>query len=65
MSISAAGPVAWAAAASFELTIGDQAMSLPARITYVLEKRGEQWLMVQAHFSLPAAGQEEGELFPG
>lgn len=65
MSISAAGNVAWAATdATFELSAGGQAMSLPARITVVLEKRGDQWLMVQSHFSFPAAGQEEGEAFP-
>ncbi len=64
-SVSAAGNVAWAAAdASFDLSAGGQAFSLPARITFVLEKHGEQWLIVQAHFSFPAAGQEEGEAFP-
>lgn len=65
MSISAAGNVAWAATdATFELSAGGEVMSLPARITVVLEKRGDQWLMVQSHFSFPAAGQEEGEAFP-
>ncbi len=65
MSISAAGNVAWAVAdASFELTAGGEAMSLPARVTFVLEQRGGRWLIVQSHFSLPAAGQEEGESFP-
>jgi hypothetical protein len=39
-------------------------VTLPARITFVLEKRGEEWLIVQAHFSFPAAGQAEGESFP-
>ncbi len=66
MSVSSAGNVAWAATdASFDLTAGGAVMSLPARITFVLEKRGDQWLIVQSHFSLPAAGQEEGEAFPG
>jgi ketosteroid isomerase-like protein len=65
MSISCAGPVAWAATdASFHLKAGGQEMTLPARITFVLERRGEQWLIVQGHFSLPAAGQSEGESFP-
>ena len=64
-SISAAGPVAWAATdASFSLKADGQEMTLPARITFVLEKRGEQWLIVQGHFSFPAAGQSEGESFP-
>ncbi len=65
MSISSSGSVAWAATdATFEVKAGGQAMALPARITFVLEKRGDQWLIVQAHFSLPAAGQTEGEAFP-
>jgi ketosteroid isomerase-like protein len=64
-SVSAAGSVAWAATdAAFYLKAVGQEMTLPARITFVLEKRGEQWLIVQAHFSFPAAGQAEGESFP-
>jgi uncharacterized protein (TIGR02246 family) len=65
ISVSAAGSVAWAVTdASFNLTAGGQMMTLPARITFVLEKRGEQWLIVHAHFSFPASGQDEGESFP-
>ena len=41
-SISAAGSVAWAATdASFNLKADGQEMTLPARITFVLENRGE------------------------
>ena len=64
-SVSAAGSVAWAAAdVTFTFKAGGQEMSLPARTTFVLEKRGETWLIVQAHFSFPAAGQGQGEAFP-
>lgn len=64
-SVSAAGSVAWVAAdVTFSFTAGGQAMSLPARTTFVLEKRGEKWLIVQAHFSFPAPGQAQGEAFP-
>jgi ketosteroid isomerase-like protein len=64
-SVSAAGSVAWAATdATFKLKAGGQEMTLPARITFVLEKRAEEWLIVQAHFSFPATGQAEGESFP-
>jgi ketosteroid isomerase-like protein len=53
-SISAAGPVAWAASdAAFKVKVGGQEMTLPARITFVFEKRGEEWLIMQAHFSSP------------
>jgi ketosteroid isomerase-like protein len=65
LSISAAGPVAWAAAdAAFHLRAQGQAFALPARGTFVFEKRGEKWLIVQAHFSFPAGGQDAGESFP-
>jgi uncharacterized protein (TIGR02246 family) len=65
VSISCADSVAWAATdASFNLKADGQEMTLPARITFVLEKRGEQWLIVQGHFSFPAAGQSDGESFP-
>jgi ketosteroid isomerase-like protein len=64
-SVSAAGSVAWVAGdAAFKLKAGGQEVSLPARFTCVLEKRGEQWLIVQAHFSFPAAGQVEGGSYP-
>jgi len=64
-SVSAAGPVAWAATdATFSFKAAGQQGSLPARITFVLEKRGEEWLIVQAHFSFPAGGQVQGEAFP-
>ena len=64
-SVSAVGSIAWVASnGTFQLKADGQEMTLPVRITCVLEKRGEQWLIVQAHFSLPAAGQSEGESFP-
>jgi ketosteroid isomerase-like protein len=64
-SVSAAGSVAWVATdAALNLKAGGQDMNLPVRITFVLEKRGEDWLIVQAHFSLAASTQVEGESFP-
>jgi len=63
-SVSAAGNIAWVAAdMTFKVKAGGQDMALPGRMTAVLEKRGEKWLFVQSHFSLPAAGQG-GESFP-
>ena len=62
--VSAAGPVAWLSAdVAFQGSAGGQEFSLPGRLTGVLEKRGESWLMVQAHLSAPLAGQAEGESF--
>lgn len=61
-SISAAGAVAWAAVeGAFKVRAGGQAWVLPARGSFVLEKRGGKWLIVHLHFSMPAAGQGEGK----
>jgi len=63
--VSSAGSVAWAATdAVFNFKAGGQEMALPARITFVFEERGKEWLIVQAHFSFPTAGQAEGGSFP-
>ncbi len=64
-SVSAAGAVAWVAVdGAITFRIEGQDMSLPARVSFVLEKRGSKWLIAHAHFSTPAASQEEGESFP-
>jgi len=64
-SISAAGSVAWVAAGvTFKVQAGGQEITLSGRFTAVLENCKEKWLLVQAHFSLPFAGQAEGESFP-
>ncbi|UCC89996.1 MAG: nuclear transport factor 2 family protein [Anaerolineales bacterium] len=64
-SVSAAGSVAWVATDSaFDIQAGGQKMTIPARITWVLERRGDKWLIVQAHFSVPFGEQAAGESFP-
>lgn len=64
-SVSAAGPVAWVAAdVTFKAKVGGQEVTLLGRLTGVLENRAGNWLLVQGHFSLPAATQVEGESFP-
>ena len=61
-SISAAGPVAWVAAdARVRAEVGGREFVEDLRFTFVLEKRGDRWLIAQSHDSLPAAGQAEGE----
>jgi uncharacterized protein (TIGR02246 family) len=56
MSIGSAGPVAWAATdADFSVTAGGEQMTIPARITFVLERRAERWLIQQAHYSFTTA----------
>jgi len=53
-SVSAAGAVAWVAADSTShAKVGGQEMSFPGRLTLVLEKRRDKWLIVQMHHSSP------------
>lgn len=63
-SVSAAGPVAWAAMdGSFTVRAGGSEMTVPARVSLVLENRTGRWLIAHMHFSTPAAGQAEGQSF--
>jgi len=56
ISISAAGPVAWAATeADFTVTTGGQESTIPVRITFVLERRREHFLIQHAHYSFSSA----------
>lgn len=64
ISVSASGNVAWIAAdVKFEVKASGQNFLLEGRLTSVLERRNGKWGIVQAHFSLPNTGQEEGESF--
>lgn len=64
-SVSCSGSVAWIAAdCTANITLQEQAFSIPLRFTGVLENRGGKWLFAQMHFSAPLAGQNEGESFP-
>jgi ketosteroid isomerase-like protein len=63
--VSSAGPVAWALTdATVEVRMGSIRVTMPTRITAVLELRGDRWLITQMHLSAPAAGQTVGESFP-
>jgi len=62
--VSEAGPVAWVAGrASVQARVDGQDLALAGRFTAVLEHRDGRWLLVQTHFSLPAAEQAEGRSF--
>ena len=64
-SVSTSGSVAWMAAdVVIYGKVEGQEMHLPGRITAVLEQRGDRWLILQCHISLPAAEQAEGESWP-
>lgn len=65
-SVSMSGSVAWIAVdASVHALLDGQELSMPLRVTAVLEARDGAWRIVQGHASFPAAGQEEGQSFPG
>lgn len=65
VSVSSEGNVAWAAIdGTIHFSMEDAEGMMPARLTFVLVKKGGSWKIVQAHFSTPAAGQSEGESFP-
>ncbi len=63
-SVSAAGSVAMLAAdVTLYVKISDRQITEQIRLTAVLEQRGDKWLIMQWHDSLPAAGQKEGQAF--
>jgi ketosteroid isomerase-like protein len=54
VSISTAGLLAWIASeALIKINVNGTSLVLPSRITSVLEKRGDKWFVMQAHFSVP------------
>jgi uncharacterized protein (TIGR02246 family) len=62
--VSEAGPVAWVAGrARVQARVEGQDVSLTGRFTAVLEQREGRWLLMQTHFSTPAAEQAEGRSF--
>jgi ketosteroid isomerase-like protein len=62
--VSEAGSVAWVAGrARVQARVDGQDLALAGRFTAVLEQRCDRWLLVQIHFSLPAAEQAEGRSF--
>jgi uncharacterized protein (TIGR02246 family) len=63
-SVSAAGPVAMLVAdVTLHVKTSNRQITEHIRLTVVLEQRGERWLIMQWHDSLPAAGQKEGQAF--
>lgn len=63
--ISASGPVAWVASEGLgQGAAGGRKFEFPLRMTAVLEQRGDKWYLAQAHISLPAPAQEEGDSVP-
>jgi len=63
-SVSAAGSVVMLAAdVTLYVKTSDRQITEQVRLTVVLEQRGDRWLIIQWHDSLPAAGQKDGQAF--
>ena len=63
-SVSAAGSVALVAAdVILRMKTGDREIGEQLRLTVALEQRGDRWVIMQWHDSVPAAGQKEGQAF--
>ena len=44
--------------------MGDRTFDVPHRLTTVLERRDEEWLILQMHLSVPNGAQSIGQSFP-
>lgn len=65
VSISSQGSVAWIAGdATLKATVNGKEIALPGRVTAVMDKRDDRWLIDQWHLSVPLSGQEQGQSFP-
>jgi len=65
LAVSSHGPVAWVAGGvALRATAGGKDISLPGRLTAVMEKRDGHWLIAQWHLSVPMSEQEQGRSFP-
>jgi uncharacterized protein (TIGR02246 family) len=60
VSVLSGGRSAWATSIwDFRATMGGQAITLPVRCTWVLEKRETSWAVVHSHKSVGATGEIE------
>lgn len=63
-SVSVAGPLAWLAAdVILHVKVNGREITEQLRLTGVMEKRGDRWLILQSHDSVPDREQAEGESF--
>ncbi|MCP1392550.1 MAG: nuclear transport factor 2 family protein [Methanothrix sp.] len=63
--VSGKGDVAWyAGSCTIEATVEGQDVRMEGRITAVLKKVGERWLIAMSHFAMPFGGQETGQSWP-
>jgi len=64
-SVSVAGPFAWLATdIILHVKASDREISRQIRLTGVMERRGDRWLILQSHDSVADRDQVDGEAFP-
>jgi uncharacterized protein (TIGR02246 family) len=62
--VSVVGSVALVAAdVVLNMQTDDREISEQLRLTVALEQRGDRWVIIQWHDSVPAAGQKQGQAF--
>jgi ketosteroid isomerase-like protein len=62
-SISAAGAVAWVSANFlYKVTIKGHIVIFTCSVTIILEKRGDRWIMVHGHYSVPVVEQPHSDV---
>ncbi|GAB6055949.1 hypothetical protein JCM15415_12650 [Methanobacterium movens] len=65
LNISASGPVAWSSSTMhMEVVVDDEKVILKGRLSMILEKREDKWLIVHLHFSIPSSNQKTGQSYP-
>jgi ketosteroid isomerase-like protein len=63
--VSGKGEVAWYAGnCTVVAAVGGQEMRLEGRITAVLKKERDRWLIAMIHFAMPFGAQEAGQSWP-
>ena len=63
-SVSTAGPVALVSAdVILTMKTNNRQIIEQLRLTVALEQRGDNWVIIQWHDSVPAAGQKDGQAF--
>lgn len=64
VTVSSSGNVAWVSARmAMDVNVENNELTIFGRLSMVLEKREDKWLIAHLHFSVPDE-QEEGKSYP-
>ena len=65
LHIDGVGDIAWVLVpCTVDASVGRESVVMNVRLTAVLERRDDSWLIRQTHLSAPFADQAPGESFP-